>query len=334
MPGSPQWRFRGSLPVRMRFGRSDPGMAAGAFSRRGLVLAGASSLVLPGLARAQDPVGADPDHSGRGVVEVEIDGQTGLRFALDTAASASVLASDLVSRLGLTVGGQVDMHTVVGVERVPWVRAGHIRSGALNRRDPRLAIGDRRGMLGLDGLLGLDLLAGHRLEFRFRGRHRASIGRPRVEELGFLAPERPRVRFAPPVVREPDGVAERLMIVDARVRGVRVPAVIDTGAEVSLINPVLAEAAGATDLVVRTAGTAQAVQSPTGRAAVARPMIIDAVRLGDMVLDRLGVLMGDFHIFRHLGLADQPAMLLGVDVLGVFSRVVMDLQDGELLMEI
>ncbi|HAJ02540.1 MAG TPA: hypothetical protein DCL55_04760, partial [Brevundimonas sp.] len=110
------------------------------------------------------------------MVEVEIDGQTGLRFALDTAASASVLASDLVSRLGLTVGGQVDMHTVVGVERVPWVRAGHIRSGALNRRDPRLAIGDRRGMLGLDGLLGLDLLAGHRLEFRFRGRHRASIG--------------------------------------------------------------------------------------------------------------------------------------------------------------
>ena len=67
--------------------------------------------------------------------------------------------------------------------------------------------------LGLDGLLGLDLLAGHRLEFRFRGRHRASIGHPRIEEQGFLAAERPRVRFAPPVVREPDGVAERLMIV-------------------------------------------------------------------------------------------------------------------------
>jgi len=309
-------------------------MATAAFSRRGLILAGGAGLVLPGLARAQDPVGADPDHSGRGVVEVEIDGQGGLRFALDTAASASVLASDLVSRLGLTVDGEVDMHTVVGVERVPWVRARHIRSGALNRRNARLAIGDRRGMLGLDGLLGLDLLAGHRLEFRFRGRHRATIGRPRIEERGFLAAERPRVRFAPPVVREPDGVAERLMIVDARVRGQRVRAVIDTGAEVSLINPVLAEAAGATDLVVRTAGTVRAVQSPTGRAAVARPMIIDAVRLGDMVLDRLGVLMGDFHIFRHLGLADQPAMLLGVDVLGVFSRVVMDLQDGELLMEI
>ncbi len=309
-------------------------MAAGAFSRRGLVLAGASSLVLPGPGRAQDPVAADPDHSGRGVVEVEIDGQSGLRFALDTAASASVLASDLVSRLGLTVGGELDMNTVIGVERVPWVRAGYIRSGAMNRRQARLALGDRRGMLGLDGLLGLDLLAGHRLEFRFRGRHRATIGRPRIEELGFLAPERPRVRFAPPVVREPDGVAERLMIVDARVRGVRVPAVIDTGAEVSLINPVLAEAAGATDLALRAAGTAQAIRSPTGRAAIARPMIIDAVRLGDMVLDRLGVLMGDFHIFRHLGLADQPAMLLGVDVLGVFSRVVMDLRDGELLMEI
>ncbi|MBU2167827.1 MAG: aspartyl protease family protein [Alphaproteobacteria bacterium] len=309
-------------------------MATGAFSRRGLVLAATSGLVLPGWVRAQDPVGAAPDHSGRGVVEVEIDGQPGLRFALDTAASASVLASDLVARLGLSVGGEIDMHTVVGVERVPWVRAEQIRSGALDRRNARLAVGDRRGMLGLDGLLGLDLLAGHRLEFRFRGRHRASIGRPRIEEQGFLAAERPRVRFAPPVVREPDGVAERLMIVEARVRGVRVPAVIDTGAEVSLINPVLAEAADATDLTIRSTATAQAIQSPTGRAAVARPMVVDALRLGDMVLDRLGVLMGDFHIFRHLGLADRPAMLLGVDVLGVFSRVVIDLRDGELLMEI
>ena len=303
-------------------------MATGAFTRRGLVLAGTSGLVLPGLARAQDPVGADSDHSGRGVVEVEIDGQTGLRFALDTAASASVLASDMVSRLDLTVAGEVDMHTVIGV----WAR--QIRSGALNRRDPRLAIGDRRGMLGLDGLLGLDLLAGHRLEFRFRGRHRATIGRPRIEQQGFLAAERPRVRFAPPVVREPDGVAEELMVVDARVRGRPVRAVIDTGAEVSLINPILAQEAGARDLVLRNSDTGQAVQSPTGRATAARPMVVDAVRLGDMMLDRLGVLMGDFYIFRHLGLADRPAMLLGVDVLGVFSRVVIDLRDGELLMEI
>jgi len=309
-------------------------MATEAFSRRGLVLAGISSLWLPAVAQSQDPVVADPVHSGHGVVEVEVDGQPGLRFGLDTAASASVLASDLVPGLGLSVAGELTMHTVIGVEQVPWVRCGNIRSGALDRRDARLALGNRRGMLGLDGLLGLDLLAGHRLEFHVRGRRRASIGRPRIEEQGFLAAERPRVRFAPPVLRESDGVAEQLMVVDARVRGQRVKAVIDTGAEVSLINPVLAEAAGATDLVLRRADTGQTVQSPTGRAAVARPMMISAVRLGDMMLERLGVLMGDFYIFRHLGLSVQPAMLLGVDVLGVFSRVVMDLGDGELLMEI
>lgn len=302
-------------------------------SRRTMVGLGLAALV-PGRALAQDPVVATPVPSGYGVVDVGIDGHTGLRFALDTAASASVIAADLVSRLGLPVGGELNMHTVIGVERVPWVRATQVRSGALNRSDVRLAIGDRRGMLGRDGLLGLDLLAGHRLEFRFRGRRRALIGRPRNEEPGFLAPERPTVRFAPPIVRATDGIAERLMIVDARVRGHRVRAVVDTGAEVSLINPLLAEAAGATDLVLRNSDTAGAVQSPTGRSATARPVMIHAVRLGDMVLDRLGVLEGDFHIFRHLGLADQPAMLLGVDVLGVFSRVVMDLQGGELLMEI
>ena len=52
------------------------------------------------------------------------------------------------------------------------------------------------------------------------------------------------------------------------------------------------------------------------------------------MLDRLAVLMGDFHIFRLLGLADTPAMLMGVDVLGAFERVVIDLKRGEIIMDV
>ena len=51
-----------------------------------------------------------------------------------------------------------------------------------------------------------------------------------------------------------------------------------------------------------------------------------------MVLDQLPVLMCDFHIFRLLGLENTPAMLMGVDVLGVFDRVVIDLKRGELIL--
>ena len=76
------------------------------------------------------------------------------------------------------------------------------------------------------------------------------------------------------------------------------------------------------------------VQSPTGRAALAQAMVVSAVHFDELVLDQLAVLMGDFHIFSLLGLHDTPAMLMGVDVLGVFERVVIDLKRGEIIMEV
>jgi len=219
---------------------------------------------------------------------------------------------------------------VIGLERVPAVRARTLSSGSLSVGEARMAVGTRPGLIGLDGLLGLDLLAGQRLVMRFRGQGRSSINRSRPDPDRFLGAVRPRVRFQPP-----SGGGAELMVVQALVRGQAVQAVVDTGAQVTLINPALAEAAGARPFQSRAASTGTAlVQSPTGRAAVAQAMVVSAVHFDELVLDRLAVLMGDFHIFRLLGLADVPAMLMGVDVLGVFDRVVIDLKRGEIIMDI
>ena len=270
------------------------------------------------------------DRVRRSTVPVFINGQGPLRFAVDTAASASVVAGDLVERLGIAPAGELDMHTVIGLERVPAVRARILSSGALSVGEARLAVGSRPGLIGLDGLLGLDLLAEQRLIMRFRGQGRSSINRSRPDPDQFLGVVRPRVRFQPP-----HGGGAELMVLTALVRGQEVQAVVDTGAQVTLINPALAEAAGARPFQSRAASTGQMlVQSPTGRAALAQAMVVSAVHFDELVLDRLAVLMGDFHIFRLLGLQDTPAMLMGVDVLGVFDRVVIDLKRGEIIMDV
>ena len=193
-----------------------------------------------------------------------------------------------------------------------------------------MAVGSRPGLIGLDGLLGLDLLANQRLVMRFRGQGRSSINRSRPDHDQFLGVVRPRVRFQPP-----QGGGAELMVVNALVRGQQVQAIVDTGAQVTLINPALAAAAEARPFQSRSASTGDMlVQSPTGRAALAQAMIVSSVHFDELVLDRLAVLMGDFHIFRLLGLADTPAMLMGVDVLGAFERVVIDLKRGEIIMDV
>lgn len=301
-----------------------------AWDRRTWLAGLVAGVVAPGAVLAQEPT--PPDRLGQSTTPVRIAG-VDLVFALDTAATASVIAADLVETLGLAPAGEIDMHSIIGVERVPLVTADRVESGSLRREGVRMAVGSRRGLSGVDGLLGLDLLAGQRLDLRLRGRRSVSIGRPRLDDESFLQAERPRVSFTPPPA-DRDAPARGLMVLDLLVRGRRAKGVIDTGAQVSLINPALAAAAQARPLALTDADVAQTVQSPTGRSAPAQPMAVNSVRMGGMVLDRLAVLMGDFHIFRHLGFGETPAMLIGVDVLGVFSRVIIDLERGDLIMEI
>ena len=311
-------------------------MTANGLSRR--VVGGAllAALAAPRTALGQDAevdefrADQTTDRVHRSTVPVFINDRGPFRFAVDTAASASVVADDLVEAVGIEPAGQLDMHTVIGLERVPAVRARTLASGSLSVEDARMAVGSRPGLIGLDGLLGLDLLANQRLVMRFRGQGRSSINRSRPDHDQFLGVVRPRVRFQPP-----QGGGAELMVVNALVRGQQVQAIVDTGAQVTLINPALAVAAEARPFQSRSASTGDMlVQSPTGRAALAQAMIVSSVHFDELVLDRLAVLMGDFHIFRLLGLADTPAMLMGVDVLGAFERVVIDLKRGEIIMDV
>lgn len=300
-------------------------------TRRTMAAAGLFGLASPTPWRAQDAPSFSTSDQRQGLltVPVIINDRGPYAFAIDSAANTSVIARDLAGGLELPDAGEVMMHTLVAGELVPTVRAARVRTGALNVRDIRLVVTGREGLLGLDGLLGTDLLAGLRLVLHFGRRTRVDITRPR--RWGDNAGEGRRLNAQSASAGEQR--FNGLLMIDATARRAPCKVIIDTGARMTVINTALAHQAGAQPLILPDGATVSRVLSPTGRDAVAEAMLLPELRLGGISLTRVPVLVGDFHTFSIWGLADQPAALLGVDLLGLFRTVIIDLKRGELVLD-
>ena len=121
------------------------------------------------------------------------------------------------------------------------------------------------------------------------------------------------------------------MIVDVRVgRGIHAKAVIDTGAERTLGNIALQNAMNKgrknRELVEAV------VHGATPDIADGDVQEIKEARIGDMTLTNLDVIFADFHVFKLWGLDQEPALLIGMDMLGVLDRLVIDYRRNEVSM--
>lgn len=260
---------------------------------RRALLAAAPALLIAGRVQAQTAgLGGSGRLRGRRLsAPVMIEDRGPFAFAVDSAANASVIADDLAVALGLTPGGQIGMHTLIAREVVDTVTARRVRSGRLDRPNVRLALAPRLGLDGADGLIGADLLADHQLVLSFRGSRTARIGRPRHLATDFLAPQNPTTRFQAPA----ENRLGSLLAVNARSGNAYGLAIIDTGAEISIVNTAFARAAGASPIVLRDGSTSQRVGSPTGRSVQAQPVMLRDFRFAGIALHRVPVLVGDFH---------------------------------------
>ena len=276
-----------------------------------------------------DVRGVRSDSGGRLTIPVFINDGSPVRFAVDSAANASVIASDLVGPLGLSPRPDADIHTLIALERVPMVGASRLNAGSIHMSDVGLVVADRAGLGGVDGLLGTDILAGQRLIMEF-ARRRMRIVHSRSSGNYLFSEGRSTVRYRAPAEQR----FNNLMMVDAMVGGVASKVIIDTGARITIVNHVLAEACGARPIVLRNGSRVQAVESPTGLSQDATAMMLPTLGFGGVTLRRVPVLVGDFHTFEIWGLQDRPVVLLGSDVLGLFKRVSIDLGRSELFLEV
>ena len=297
-------------------------------TRRGALLAGLGLTAAACAATPQtsDPLVRDPG-MGRVTVGVYLNDQGPFTFALDCAANASVIASDLAERMTLPRGPDIGMHTLIAREVVGTARLQRVRAGVMDVRDVNLAIGSRAGLAGVDGLLGTDLLKDLRVDLRFGGMMRARISQSRRDDqLHYRA----NSRTLRAIDRRPDG----LMRVEARAGQAVVHAIVDTGALVSVANPALAAQAPLYTVDLGADDPRESVYSPTGRSLPAKAMFLPQLDLAGLLATNLTILSGDFHTFRVWELTDTPAMLLGVDILRLFRAVSIDLRLGEMTLEV
>lgn len=273
------------------------------------------------------PVGQDPlidiiameaERNRRLTVPVTIMGQGPFRFMVDTGAQATVLSSELAEQLQL------------------YDRESALLVGMASSRDvettmvPDFALGDRvftirtapivagSNIGSADGILGLDSLQNQRVLLDFehdemRIADSFDAGGSRSYDIIVRA----RARLG------------QLIIHRARIDGVNTSVIVDTGAQSSIGNIALRERLRQrTDLANTVMTDVNGVQI-SGQTRVVRNM-----DLGDVRLTNFPVAFANAPTFEALGLADRPAMILGMAELRMFDRVAIDFRSQRILFDL
>jgi predicted aspartyl protease len=245
--------------------------------------------------------------SGHPVVLVSIDGGVPKRFVIDTAASTTTIMPKLRAEMpGLVAklsddpldgaAGRSDVETTI-VKQIEV--AGHVfRSPELMLLPP-----GPTDHLGVDGILGADIIADYAIELDIPGRRWRMT--PKVE-AATLDGLRASVPFTLDDMRAP-----RLKI---SLNGVEVPAILDTGARGTIINWAAAKAIGITP---DSPGVVKAtdIKGATNHAMPSVETPIAALTIGEARVEGKKARIADLSIFKILGFTlDQPAVILGIDM--------------------
>src|SRR5688500_4429483 len=185
-------------------------------------------------ASAQEPLPLDPtvevldidrERYDRMTVAVTIQGQGPFDFMIDTGAQATVLSRALADQLQLNDRGSA---TLVGMASSRTVETTPIEDFTLGRRNfyiRQAPVVEGENIGSADGILGLDSLQDQRVLLDF---HNREIAVADAEDLGGNRGYEIVVK-----ARELRG---QLIITSARLDGVRVEVIVDTGAQGSVGN--------------------------------------------------------------------------------------------------
>jgi hypothetical protein len=172
------------------------------------------------------------------------------------------------------------------------------------------ALGGAEGVLGSEGLIGKRIF----IDFRH---DRINIAYSRNERSG------------PGFINVPfHSMRGTLVVVDAFVGAVRCKAIIDTGGQVTIANLALKEALARAGGVPRS--KIDAIMGATKDVQNGELMDTPAIGLGGITIHDPGVTFGDLYIFKQWRLTNEPAILIGMDTLGLLDTLIIDYRRHEL----
>ncbi len=292
--------------------------------RRTLILSAAGlAMAGPALAtpRAQDP---EPrlltNILTRVAAAVELNGRNRYPLVLDTGAGRTVLADTVVRDLNLPAGPPVLVHAITSAEVLPTVRLAQLDFAGRRFNDLVCPVVSR-DLLAADGLLGLDVLSRYRLSLDL-ARRRVSM-RPSGTDVFDNSPAFGSAsRLTREGVRAEIGRFGQLILPTARAGGITLSAFIDTGAQYSIGNLALLRAVSAGR--AEQPGRDVEVYGVTGQVLTAREREVDGLQIANRDLGPTPLLFADLHAFEALDLIEDPALLIGADILYRFRRVELD----------
>ena len=255
------------------------------------------------------------DQIGRIWAPVTINGKGPFRLALDTGASRSGISANVADTLGLSpdTSRSVLLRGAMGSLTVPTVQVDSFTVGDVIETPATLpilptALGGAEGVLGMEGFVDKRIFIdfGHDV-ITITNSHR----------------ERAPPHFTSiPVERTPGN----LLMIRALVDGIRVQAFIDTGAQATIGN----EAMRAALVRRRAEGTATEVTDVTTETSNAEEFPCPPIELGAIHIRIRSIIYRDLSIFDHWHLSREPALLIGMDALGLLDVFIIDYRRHEL----
>jgi hypothetical protein len=301
--------------------------------REVLAIVGALAAPWPAWAQTSEPASADPALSDevlrllpnlvtRLAVQVWLNNQGPFLFVVDTGANRTTMADTVADRLALVRGPEVLVHGVTSAQAAPTVHIDRLRVVGMEHRAIDMPVFPR-DQLGADGLLGLDVLADFRLTFDLTaqtlrmGPHtreiRTSERGSRIRHLSSLRTER---RLG------------QLLFQQVRVDGQRATAFVDSGSQYTIGNLALLRAVDARRPGALRSRWSVPIIGVTGQRRLGELALIDSLTLGGAHLGPTAVVFADLHAFDYLGLSDNPALLLGADMMARIDQVTVDFARG------
>lgn len=264
--------------------------------------------------------------AGHIATRVVLEGHGSALFNVDTGAGTSALYEHMRLRMRLApvTGGQIELVGAAGTQMVERYRLPGVALAGMEARN-LLVAGLPAGISHGDevmGLIGRDVLSAYVVEFDLAGRR---LGLHAPGTLPVSVHGWARVPFR---MRHGVGLIEFTL----ELGGAKVRSVLDTGARKSFVNWRAAGAAG-----VSRGGTDLMANDAPGGGATAHSFrfhtaAFPEVEIGSMRLGRPRLSIADLPVFDALQMANAPAMIVGLDLIGE-RRFVVDYPARQLLIE-
>jgi hypothetical protein len=228
------------------------------------------------------------------------------------------VSSALADRLGLAERSSA---TVVGMASRAAVQITEIPQLGLGTREFHIRsapILEAENIGGADGILGLDSLQDQRVLIDFdKERIYVADSKQLGGDRGYEIVVKARRKLG------------QLIITGARLDGIDVDVIIDTGSQASVGNMALF------DRMSRSRGLGEnTLTDVNGHDLTSAVKVVRTLRINDMNVSSIPIMFADAPPFRALGLNERPALILGVEQLKLFRRVAIDFPKQRILFDL